>query len=330
MSILIVDDSPPVLRLLQATLNRAGHKKIQCLESGDKALEFLGIRPVSDARPEIDCILLDIVMPGIDGIETCRIIKAHQAYQDTPVLMVTIKDEQETLKSAFEAGASDYIIKPTGELELLARVKSAVKLKKEIETRKAREQELVKLYRNLEKNNILLAELTITDEVSTVGNRRYFDGCLENEWQRSFRESAPLAVIFIEIDKFSQYSDLAGQSKADECLKLIGQVLQVSLRRAGDHLARYSGHVFAVFLPKTDQNGAKIVAQNMLKSVAALELKHCKENNSESITVSMGTACVVPSGKMAISNLLIMAEEALSQAKLLGGNQCICFSRSEN
>nr|MBF0223634.1 diguanylate cyclase [Desulfobulbaceae bacterium] len=325
MSILIVDDSPPVLRLLQATLDRAGHKKIQCLESGNKALEFLGIQPAQDTHPKIDCILLDIVMPGIDGIETCRLIKAHQAYRDTPVLMVTIRDEQETLKRAFEAGASDYITKPTGELELLARVKSAVKLKKEIDTRKAREQELLKLYRDLERNNILLAELTITDDVSTVGNRRYFDGCLEKEWQRSFRESAPLAVIFIEIDKFSHYSDLAGQAKADECLKLIGQVLQVSLRRAGDHLARYSGSVFAVFLPKTDQNGARSVAQNMLESVSALELKHRNDNNSELITVSMGTACVVPSGKMAISNLLIMAEEALRQAKHQGGNRCICF-----
>jgi len=329
MSILIVDDSPPVRLLLQSILTRAGHEKIHCLDSGNKALDFLGINPANDENPALDCILMDIIMSGLDGIETCRIIKEHPTYRDTPVLVVTIKDEQETLQYAFEAGASDYINKSAVEIELAARVKSAIKLKNEIAMRRTREQELSELSIELEQANQLLSELTITDEVSTVGNRRYFNECLENEWQRSSRESKPLSVIFIDIDQFSQYADYAGQIKADECLKLIGQVLRVSLRRAGDQIARYSGNMFAVFLPQTDPNGARTVAESMRISVAALELKHSPDCSSEFITVSLGTACVIPTGKMAINNLLLMTEEALNLAKKKGYNNTVCYGQSD-
>lgn len=324
MSILIVDDSPPVLRLLQATLSRVGHKDIHCFESGHLALEYLGISPEGPLRPEVDCILLDIVMPGINGIETCRLIKNHPAYHDTPVLMVTIKNEPATLKEAFDAGASDYIIKPAGELELLARVKSSIKLKNEINARKAREQELIDLTQELEQANQMLAEMSITDEVSKVGNRRYFEAGLDREWQRSSREKAPLALIFIDIDQFTEYAEHVGQVKSDECLKLFGQILQVSLRRAGDHLSRYSGSKFAMFLPKTDLNGAESVANSVRQSIQALELKHCPKSTSKFLTVSIGVACVVPSGKMAISNLVLMAEQALTIAKKSGGDTTVC------
>lgn len=314
MSILIVDDSPPVLRLLEATLERDGYKDVHCFKSGVEALDFLS-KNISEGGRELDCVLLDIVMPEMDGIEVCRAIKEQERFAGTPVIMVTIKDDSETLRDAFEVGAVDYITKPVRELELLARVKAAIKLKNEMLHRKDRESELIEMQKQLTEANHLLAEMSITDEVTKVGNRRYFNDCLDQEWRRSFRESGPLSIIFMDIDHFQEYSNHFGQGKAEECLKLIAQVLQISLRRVGDHLARYSGSQFAVYLPKTDINGALIVAKCMKESVSALQLNNAAVGKDTLITISQGLACLIPSAGAAISNLKIMAESALHEAK---------------
>lgn len=316
MGILLVDDSPPVLRLLQAILERSGYDEVVCADCGVAALRHLGIEP-SLPPPEVDCILLDIVMPGIDGIEVCRRIKASPAHADTPVIMVTVRDEAETLRDAFLAGAHDYITKPVRELELVARLKSAIALKKEIEGRKAREVELMRLTEKLAEANGLLAELSITDDLTKVGNRRYFTSCLDNEWRRSFRESAPLSIILVGIDRFPEFIEQFGRNKGDECLKMIAQVLQISLRRTTDHLARYSDHQFAIVLPKTPLIGAQTVAGHIRQSINDLQVRH----PHGFVTVSQGVASVVPSGAMAIQNLLFMAEEAVARAQKVGGNQ---------
>jgi len=149
MSILIVDDSPPVVSLLRATLGRAGYEGAVCKDCGPAALSYLGIDPPGPFKPEIDCVLLDIGMPGMDGIEVCRRIKEHPAYADTPVIMVTIRDEAEILREAFMAGASDFITKPVRELELLARLKAVLAMKREIMARKALEVEVASLKEKL-------------------------------------------------------------------------------------------------------------------------------------------------------------------------------------
>ncbi len=320
MSILIVDDSPPVIRLLQATLGRAGYTQTACADCGAAALRYLGIDPPAEARPEVDCILLDIVMPGLDGIEVCRIIKRHPAYADTPVIMVTIVDQAETLRDAFEAGAHDYLAKPVRELELVARLKAAVALRREIEGRKRREAELLKLTERLAEANDMLAKLTVTDDLTKVGNRRYFTGCLENEWRRSFRDAAPLSLIFVALDDFPDFVDSQGRGKGDDCLKLVAQVLQVSLRRTTDHLSRYSDSQFVILLPKTPLAGARVVADLIRDSIGELKLRH----PSGYLTVSQGLAAVVPSGAMAVENLVVMAEAALETARKAGTNQITC------
>lgn len=161
MSILIVDDSPPVVSLMRATLGRAGYEGTVCKDCGPAALSYLGIDPSGASLPEIDCVLLDIGMPGMDGIEVCRRIKAHPAYADTPVIMVTIRDEAEILYEAFTAGAHDFISKPVRELELLARLKAAIFMKQEIAARRALEAEVIRLKGQLAEANDLLSELRI-------------------------------------------------------------------------------------------------------------------------------------------------------------------------
>ncbi len=320
MSILIVDDSPTVVRMLQATLERAGYTDIMCAECGVTALRTLGIEPQAPSHPTVECVLLDIVMPGLNGIEVCRKIKAHPVYADTPVIMVTVRDEAETLRDAFLAGAHDYITKPVRELEILARLKSAIALKQEITTRKTHEAELVRLTERLCEANAQLAELTITDELTGVGNLRHFKACLDNEWRRSFRDADPLSIILVAVDAFHEFQTQFGPRKGDECLKLLAQVLQVSLRRAADQLARYSDNLFAIVLPKTPLAGAQTVAGLIRQSITDLKVKHLHGF----VTVSQGVASVIPSGELAIQNLLAMAEEAVALAQKEGGDRILC------
>jgi len=323
MSILIVDDSPPILRLLQTALERNGYPDVHCADSGPAALEYLGLSSGGETLRHVDCILLDIVMPYMDGITICSKIKEHEFFTDTPILMVTIKDEPKTLQAAFEAGAIDYITKPVRELELVTRVGSAVKLAKEMTQRKARETELLLVKKSLEEANERLAELAITDEVTDVGNRRYFTKNLDDEWRRSFRDSKPLSLIFIEFDYFREFVEHYGRPKGDNCLKLIAQVLEKPLHRAGDHLARYSGSQFAACLSGTDLRGAMVVASQMKNNVDYLNVEHSKSLAGPNVSISVGVASLQPSVGAAIDNLITLAEESLAKASKQGGNRIV-------
>ena len=144
MRILIVDDSEDIRDLMEAILLAAGYTEIVTVESAAAAFEFLAIgRPVTTPPLEIDLILLDIVMPDIDGIEACAFIRNDQRYFDLPIIMVTSLVDMDSLANAFVAGASDYINKPLRQVELLARVRSAIKLKSELDRRQERERDLL-------------------------------------------------------------------------------------------------------------------------------------------------------------------------------------------
>jgi PleD family two-component response regulator len=136
---------------------------------------------------------MDNVMPEVDGVEATRRIKEIEALSDIPIIMVTASEKIETLQSAFDAGAIDFVKKPFNKIELLARVKSALKLKHEIDERK-------KAMRKLE----LLSSL---DGLTGIANRRHFDDFLDREWRRSTRDGTPLSLILMDIDFFKKYND---------------------------------------------------------------------------------------------------------------------------
>ncbi len=150
MAILIVDDSPDHYALLRSILTKAGHNQILGAESAQAAFSILNVDGIQSAT-DVDLILMDVLMPEIDGVQACRRIKQQTHLRDIPIIMVTAKNDLENLHEAFSAGAMDYINKPVKSVELLARVASAITLKKEMDCRKEREKELCRINEDLQR-----------------------------------------------------------------------------------------------------------------------------------------------------------------------------------
>ena len=322
MAILIVDDIPVNLMLLEEMLQQEGYSDIYCVRSGQEALEMLASTEAAEAEEKrIDLILMDVMMPGMDGIEACQRIKAQDGLRDIPVIMVTIRDDEEALAQAFAMGATDYIIKPVKEIELLARVRAALKLKRETDRRKAREQELVELTRQLDIMNRRLMHMVPRDNLTEVGNRRYFDEILVREWNRARRDAVPLSLLMVDLDDFKKFNETHGRDKGDECLRKVADVLRCVLKRAGDTVVRYGGEEFAAILPNTPNGGALVVAHEFMEQMAALAIGCGGASMGVSLAVSIGLATAEPCRGSEMQGLIVAAEGALYLAKGEGGNR---------
>ncbi|MFA6283705.1 MAG: diguanylate cyclase [Desulfurivibrionaceae bacterium] len=322
MAILIVDDIPVNLMLLEEMLQQEGYTDIYCVRSGQEALEMLAATEKDEAEEKrIDLILMDVMMPGMDGIETCQRIKAQDGLRDIPVIMVTVRDDDEALAQAFAMGATDYIIKPVKEIELLARVRAALKLKRETDRRKAREQELVELTRQLETLNRRLMHMVPRDSLTEVGNRRYFDEILVREWNRARREAVPLSLLMVDLDDFKKFNEIHGRDKGDECLRKVADALRCVLKRAGDTVVRYGGEEFAAILPNTPSGGALAVAHEFMEQMGALNTGSGGAPIGGGLTASIGLATAEPCRDSDMQGLIIAADGARYLAKGEGGNR---------
>lgn len=320
MKILIVDDQLENRLLLEAFLGSAGYSNLLSVESAMEAFNALGMGAGGESEP-VDLILMDIMMPGVDGIEACRRIKENESLRDIPIIMITARVDKEALRSAFEAGAMDYITKPINDIELQARVGSALSLKREMDSRKAREEELIMLTGKLEDANTKLQGLSITDELTMVANRRYLKEHLDHEWRRAIRSSKPLSLIMIDIDFFKHFNDTYGHQAGDDCLKSVAKALVDSLHRPGDLLARYGGEEFLVVLPETPAKGASEIAEKMRKKVMDLNILHKMPRAGDRVTISAGVATSVASRGSSARKLIKEADKALYRAKREGRNR---------
>lgn len=325
MSILIVDDSATVRLIIKSILNEAGYKDLLFASSAREAFEKLGIdfqsRTPLRTGLEPDLILLDIVLPDLDGIEICRAVKSIEHLQNIPVLMVTGLTETEILKNAFMAGAMDYITKPLNSIELLVRIGSALKLKQEMDRRKAREQELLELTMELEKAIQKLNQLSSMDGLTGVANRRRFEEYMGSEWARGIRNGKPLSIILMDIDFFKAYNDTYGHLAGDECLKTVAMAIKETLKRPGDLICRYGGEEFAVILPETPKNGAVFLAEAMCAQIEGMRIPHQKSPISRFVTISLGVASALPNHNSSPKELIAAADSALYAAKSEGRNR---------
>lgn len=324
MNILIVDDSVVSRTLLTDMLHDAGFADIIHAGSMEEVFDIFCGEEKSICTL-VDLVLLDIHLPGKNGIEGCRELKQIRQFQDVPVIIISGLDQLDNLESAFAAGAIDYLTKPPKRLELKVRVSSALKLKGEIDRRKVRERELLEMALRLKEVNRELQYRSTRDGLTGIANRYAGNDFLSREWLRAIREQQEFSVIMIDIDFFKLYNDSHGHLEGDECLKKVAAALQRGIHRPSDLLVRYGGEEFMALLPDTGREGALSVGLTMKEMVAATYLQHGSSIVSPHVTVSIGIATMMPGESMPVEVLIASADRALYQAKQEGRNR-ICIA----
>ncbi|MDF2612386.1 MAG: domain S-box/diguanylate cyclase protein [Clostridia bacterium] len=290
--VLIVDDMPSNLKVLGTALKDDYHLKLTT--NGEEALL------IAASKNPPDIILLDIMMPDMDGYEVCRRLKEAPETKDIPVVFITAMNEEKDEEYGLMLGAIDYVTKPFSIPIVKARIKNHLELKR---------------YRDMLKANSMI------DGLTQIANRRRFDEALLMEWNRQKRHSEPLSMLMIDIDFFKNYNDTYGHLEGDECLKQVAETIKGELKRPTDLAARWGGEEFACILPETDPVEAMGIAENIRKAIMDKALPHRASLVNHVVTVSVGVAAMLPSENTDSKELIKKADDALYEAKQKGRNQ---------
>ncbi|TGK02175.1 diguanylate cyclase [Leptospira selangorensis] len=324
--ILILDDAPENCQLVERILKKAGYGDVISTQSPETALEWLGLQGNPENKKDISLLLLDILLPGgMNGLDILRTLSSKEEFSDLPVIIITAIHDTQTLESAFELGAIDYVTKPFDAHELRARVRSTLRLRHEMLQRKQRERDLEEITDKLSEAYQTLLRVSRTDGLSGIWNRRFFDEILEVEWKRACRSEKPISLLLLDIDFFKKYNDTYGHQAGDECIRQVAGVLKNTARRAGDFPARYGGEEFAVILPETDSEKAMIVAENIRTRVQELKISHEASQTSEFVSVSIGISTRMSGKDKESKKFLEEADKALYKSKEDGRNRSTVF-----
>ncbi|MCC5813428.1 MAG: diguanylate cyclase [Leptospira sp.] len=329
MKILIIDDSIEKSKIIQRILKKNLPYTVDISHSAEEAFERLGfVGDESKSHIPYQILLMDIFMPGMNGIEATKKLKEDERFQDIPVLMITASNDEESIDSAFKAGAMDYITTtPVRELELLARINSAIRLYNEMEKRKNRERELLIKTSELNKSNRILEKISAHDPLTNLYNRRYMDQFLDQEWAKIEYGTHSLCVLMIDVDHFKSYNDEYGHQMGDEALKKVARVLKETAKRGRDIAARYGGEEFIVILPDTKLDGAMVVANLILKKIKDGKIEHKFSTHDNFLTCSVGVAGISFQESLGSSKekLIGKADKALYEAKNSGRNKVVLY-----
>lgn len=287
-TILIVDDDFINKEILAHALE--DDYLILMANSGTEALQI--------AEQELpDTILLDIVMPEIDGYEVCETLRRNKNTQMIPIIFSTSKTSTEEEVLGLNLGASDYITKPYNLPLVKARVRNQVLLKQKTD---------------------MLERLANIDALTKIPNRRCFDEVFDQEWRRAIRSRYPISIAMFDIDFFKQFNDHYGHVLGDDCLIRVARELSAQNRRAGDVVARYGGEEFAFVWPHCPLEKALVLAERALKAVTKLAIPHAGSAIKEVVTLSGGVATITPNLRVERISLLELADSQLYQAKQEG------------
>jgi diguanylate cyclase (GGDEF)-like protein len=303
--ILVVDDIPDNVEIISARLASRGFI-IETASNGEVAL-----RMVRDNPPHL--ILLDVMMPIMDGYEVCRHIKQDPKLPYIPIILVTARDSTQDKVEGLDAGADDYLTKPINFPELEARVRSMLRIKR-------LQDELDQKNRELELANKRLRKLSITDGLTDLFNHRHIHELLHEEFERTRRSGEPLAVAMLDLDRFKQVNDTYGHPTGDVILYETARILRETAREI-DMVGRYGGEEFVVLLPGADEAAAGQFAERVRLALADYEFRD--EANQVRMTISGGVASFPAPGIEHPDLLIKRADEALYAAKESGRNRII-------
>ncbi len=296
--ILAVDDNQMNLALLEVHLKKMGHEVVLA-QSGARAIEI-----AKDQQP--DLILLDIMMPEMDGYEACRILKGDAETADIPVIFLSAKDDALDKVAGLESGAVDYVTKPFEPVELKARIDVVLQM--------AAVQEKLEVRAN-------------TDELTNLPNRRRMTELLDREMLHSRSDNSELSIIVLDIDHFKSFNDTYGHLGGDVILKQLSRLLADNVRSL-DVATRYGGEEFVVVMPKTSCSQAYAAAEKLRKII-----EHKSWNISAEdvvVTVSMGVATFDAFSLPDPEQLIKQADKALYAAKAAGRNCVMRYDRLED
>lgn len=268
-------------------------------------------------------ILLDLVMPDIDGLELVRRYRQDSATVRIPIIVMSTKDEPAVKSAAFAAGANDYLVKLPDRIELVARLRYHSDAYMNRIQRDATDRALQESQRALMEANLELQRLTRVDGLTGLGNRRYFDEYLAAEWRRAMRTQTPLSVLMIDLDYFKRYNDTYGHLAGDHVLRRVAAIIQRNCGRSSDLGARYGGEEFVMVLCDTPVAGVRAVGETLRRDVADLRLPHAASVVADHVTVSIGGASVIPQQGESAAVLIDAADKALYRAKYDGRNRLV-------
>ena len=287
-TVLFVDDEEDFHFIMEALLSE--EYRLLSAYHGKEALELI-------ERDPPDLILLDVMMPVMDGYEVFHQLQADPKTADIPVIFLTAMGESAYEHRGIQLGAVDYISKPFNPEILQLRIKNHIELK-------------------LSRDK--LERMSMTDALTHLHNRRQLDLRLEEEWHRGMRHQMPLTLLMLDIDHFKQYNDSYGHIQGDQCLTQVAGVIEKSLERPSDFAARYGGEEFSILLPETPMDGGIQIAQRVMESVRALQIEHQSSTAASYVTISVGIASIIPDANTTKHELIDAADKNLYLAKESG------------
>jgi diguanylate cyclase (GGDEF)-like protein len=293
----LVADDDPINRQVLAELLKPEYT-VLLAKNGEQALERA-------ARHAPDLVLLDVMMPDLDGYEVLRRLRADPHTAQVSVIFISGLDRPEDEANGLKMGASDYIAKPFNATVVMARVA---------------------LHLQLVRQRRMLERLANVDGLTELANRRRFDELYAMEWQRAQRNGWPLSVALLDIDAFKQYNDHYGHPAGDRALRAVARTASAWMRRPADLAARYGGEELVLLLPDTDAGQALALMEELRAAVAALQLPHAASQVAPVVTASIGGATLGSHGDIgpeSAAELFEAADAHLYRAKQNGRNRVV-------
>ena len=301
--ILLVEDDKLQGKTTKDYLESSGYKVIW-VEDGKSAIKTVKSR-------DIDLIVLDFILPDMNGNEVCRWLKLNQDTKGIPIIMLTAQSSTTDKVASLTAGADDHLTKPYNESELNARIYACMRTK-------ALQDELRTKNRQLEEVLSKVELLAITDPLTQLFNRRHFESVIESEFASTARYKSPASCLMIDVDHFKSVNDEFGHRSGDTVLKELSQIIRSCLRKV-DTVARWGGEEFTVLLPRTKKEDAFRAASRILQSIADYKFPDI----SKQITVSIGIASIPDPEIDSAEKLVDASDSAMYEAKEKGRNQIV-------